>query len=61
MAVDLQNVPASKMSMHELLQLCVEKGASDLHIAVGRPPTLRMDGRLESIGVQVLGPKDSND
>ncbi len=28
----------------ELLQLCIERGASDLHFKVGYPPILRVDG-----------------
>jgi twitching motility protein PilT len=30
----------------ELLQLVVSKGASDLHMAVGLPPVIRVDGKL---------------
>ena len=30
----------------ELLQLVVSKGSSDLHIAVGLPPVIRVDGKL---------------
>ena len=48
-----------KTTMYELMQLCVEKNASDIHCAVGRPPTLRIDGRLESVGQQVLSPTDT--
>jgi twitching motility protein PilT len=60
MAIDVSNRPlGEKFTMLELMQLCVEKGASDIHISVGRPPTLRLDSRLEKVGVQVIGPKDS--
>ncbi len=34
------------VGLHKLLQVMVEKGASDLHITVGAPPMLRIDGRL---------------
>jgi twitching motility protein PilT len=34
------------MQVHELLQLMVEKGASDLHIKAGRPPGMRIHGSL---------------
>ena len=40
------------MEIAELLKLTVEREASDLHIAVGRPPVIRVDGRL----VNVEGP-----
>ena len=33
----------------ELLELCVTQGASDLHVTVGRPPVLRVHGRLKDI------------
>jgi len=32
--------------LDELLQLVVERGASDLHVCVGVPPVLRIDGSL---------------
>ena len=34
------------MEMEELLKLLIDKGASDLHLRVGTPPVLRIDGRL---------------
>ena len=33
-------------NLHQLLRLMVEKGASDLHITVGSPPQVRIDGLL---------------
>jgi twitching motility protein PilT len=37
------------MEIQQLLQLVVTQNASDLHMAVGLPPTLRIDGRLVRI------------
>jgi len=34
------------VSIDELLQLMMERGASDLHLTVGTSPTLRIDGEL---------------
>ena len=34
------------LNMMELLRMAVERRASDLHITVGRPPVLRVDGEL---------------
>jgi twitching motility protein PilT len=34
------------MEIKELLMLCVEKGASDLHVTENEPPVLRVDGKL---------------
>src|SRR3989344_3015365 len=38
-----------KQELEELLALVIERGASDLHISVGRRPTLRVDGALAQI------------
>ncbi|TVQ97217.1 MAG: type IV pilus twitching motility protein PilT [Deltaproteobacteria bacterium] len=37
------------INLHQLLKLMVDKGASDLHITVGSPPQLRIDGRLVAV------------
>ena len=34
------------VSLEELLQLLVQRGGSDLHIASGSPPRIRIDGKL---------------
>jgi twitching motility protein PilT len=41
-------------SINELLSLAVEKGASDLHVSVGYPPLLRINGDLLPIPSQIL-------
>ncbi len=45
--------------INQLLQLVVEKNASDLHLAVGRPPTLRLSQRLRSLNTPPLTPEDT--
>jgi len=37
----------------------VREQASDLHLAVGRPPTIRLHGQLRSLGNQQLTPDDT--
>src|SRR5579863_680125 len=37
---------ASIIDMAELLRMMVEKNASDLHITMGAPPMLRVDGQM---------------
>jgi twitching motility protein PilT len=37
------------MQIEKLLRLMVEEGASDLHLRVMRPPTLRIDGALKVV------------
>jgi len=39
---------------HELFELMVEKGASDLHLRVPSPPVLRIDGVLTPLEDLVL-------
>lgn len=45
--------------MDRLLQACVTQGASDIHISVGRPPVLRIDGSLRSLETKVIEPDDA--
>jgi twitching motility protein PilT len=42
-----------------LLETCIKKGASDLHLHVGRQPTLRLHGRLRPLDTKVLEPEDT--
>ncbi len=43
----------------KLLQTVVNRKASDLHITVGQPPVLRLDGRLVRLETKVLEPADT--
>jgi twitching motility protein PilT len=49
----------STMHIDRLLETCIKKGASDLHLAVGRPPVLRLNGRLRDLQTKVLEPEDT--
>jgi twitching motility protein PilT len=49
----------ASLNMDRLLQACVTQGASDIHISVGRPPVLRIDGSLRSLETKVLEADDS--
>ncbi len=42
------------MEINELLLLCIEKRASDLHITENEPPILRIDGKLYRTGLSSL-------
>jgi len=42
------------MNIKDLLKITVEKTASDLHLVVGIPPTLRIDGLLSPFGEGIL-------
>jgi len=43
----------------KLLQTVVNRGASDLHLTVGQPPVLRLDGHLKRLETKVLEPEDT--
>ena len=46
--------------MKNILLLVGQEGASDLHLAVGRYPTLRIDGKLAPISKEgILTPDDT--
>ena len=49
------------MAIHidRLLETCVKQNGSDLHLHVGRPPILRVHGRLRTLKTQVLEPADT--
>ncbi|MFA7169534.1 MAG: type IV pilus twitching motility protein PilT [Candidatus Paceibacterota bacterium] len=52
----------SRQEMEGLLAIVAEEGASDLHLSVGRYPTVRIDGRLVPLDKkQVLSAKDSEE
>lgn len=46
--------PIEEVHVDELLQLVVEKKGSDLHLAAGVPPVLRIDGKLLATNYDVL-------
>ncbi len=47
------------VNMDRLLEACVTQGASDIHLVTGRPPVLRIDGRLRSLETKVLEADDT--
>jgi twitching motility protein PilT len=47
------------VNMDRLLQAVITMGGSDIHITVGRPPVLRIDGKLRSLETKVLEPDDT--
>ncbi len=50
----------SKQEMESLLAITAEEGGSDLHLSVGRYPTIRIDGRLVPLDKkEILSAKDT--
>ena len=45
--------------IEKLLQTVVNQDASDLHLTVGRPPVIRLHGRLRNLETSVLTPQDT--
>ncbi|MBC7671700.1 MAG: type IV pilus twitching motility protein PilT [Polaromonas sp.] len=53
------SLPAtSGFNFKAVLQQLVLRGASDLHLKVGRPPTLRLHGELSALEMPALRPED---
>ena len=48
----------STIQIDRLLDTVIRQGASDLHLSVGRKPTLRLHGGLRNLDTKVL---DSDD
>ena len=47
------------VQIDRLLETVVKRKAADLHLAVGRPPTLRLDGHLRELQTKVLDGEDT--
>ena len=45
------DAPKMAFTLHQLLQLMIQHGASDLHITAGCQPKVRMHGKLEDVNV----------
>jgi twitching motility protein PilT len=47
------------IQIDKLLQFVISKNGSDLHLHVGRPPVVRLHGRLRVLETETLGPEDT--
>src|SRR6266404_5002449 len=50
---------ATTIQIDRLLETVVKKKASDLHLAVGKPPTLRLNGHMRELQTKVLDAEDT--
>jgi twitching motility protein PilT len=50
---------ASTLQIDRLLETTVKRKASDLHLAVGKPPVLRLNGHMRELQTKVLEPEDT--
>ena len=46
-----------QQTMGDFLKAMVQRNASDLHLAVGSPPTFRVNGELAANGDEALSPE----
>lgn len=49
----------TSVTMKELIEALIHRDGSDLHIAAGTPPKLRIDGRLQNTEHNPLNPEDT--
>ena len=42
------------LQIDRLLETCVARGADEIHLAIGMPPLLRLDGERRELDVEVL-------
>jgi twitching motility protein PilT len=47
------------VQIDRLLETVVRRGASDLHLATGKPPTIRLNGSLRELQTKVLDAEDT--
>ncbi len=55
----MQDEQRPRFTLHQLLSVMIERGASDLHITAGSPPQLRLDGQLVPLKTPPLGPVET--
>ena len=48
--------PIEDAHIDDLLRLCVDAGGTDLHVAVGLPPIIRVDGELQPLAYTAFTP-----
>jgi len=53
----IQRTPIEDVHIDELLEIVVENNASDLHIASGLPPIMRVDGELKAMRYTPMSPE----
>ena len=56
----MSTLKSSEIQMNDLLDLAVAEGASDLHLAVGLPPVMRLHGSLAPLDAEPLTPEDTD-
>lgn len=47
------------ISLKKILAYAVQNGASDVHLTVGSPPAVRIDGEIRFLDIEALAPQDT--
>ncbi|MCS6799254.1 MAG: type IV pilus twitching motility protein PilT [Myxococcota bacterium] len=55
----MQDEERPRITLHQLLRVMIDRGASDLHITAGSPPQLRLDGSLVPLKTPPLSPVET--
>lgn len=55
----VQRTPIDDVHIDELLEIVVENNSSDLHLAAGLPPIMRVDGELKAMRYTPMSPEVS--
>ena len=48
-------------TLSKILSYAVKNGASDVHLTVGSPPAVRIDGKIRFIEAEALTPSDTRE
>ncbi|RKY35762.1 MAG: hypothetical protein DRP78_05200, partial [Candidatus Omnitrophota bacterium] len=59
LSIELIRKVRKMINIENLLQICVQNNASDLHLTVGKPPTLRVDNVLMPLNYALLTREDT--
>lgn len=58
-AVEADAQPVHDVHLDDILRLAIDRKASDVHLTVGLPPMMRMDGELAPLPYTTLTPQDT--
>lgn len=52
---------STKSNINDLLKYAIDHSASDLHISVGYPAIIRVDGELQEVNNRIISPQDAEE
>ena len=57
--LDREALPIANVHLDDILRMAIERRASDIHLTVGLPPMIRVDGEVTPLNYQVLEATDT--